>query len=270
MNRRKALLAGVLAVGALTLVVSAFGSAAGLLDIYNFGDLHEGISQGHPGRPGSGESLQAGAVYEASAFPIALRVRPPDGRWGGVQFESGRFRFLQLGHARTGNVPFHGAGDITLEAGTGSTGSVARAVARLRATPHISLGATTPTRVAGFAGEAFDATIVGSDRRTGRRYCNIHTCPHGVSLVPFTVNHHCFYCGDRTVSLKIETQDVKYAAEGELFHIIVIDVRGKTVVIYLEPTYSVNKGRFRYTKTFPTFVPYARQMLATLRFPANT
>jgi hypothetical protein len=64
-----------------------------------------------------------------------------------------------------------------------------------------------------------------------------------------------------------ETKDVKFAGKGQLFRIIVIDVRGKTVVIYVESGYA-DQPRFPPAKTFPTFSPYAQQMLASLRFPA--
>jgi len=106
-------------------------------------------------------------VYQASAFPLALRVRPPDALWGGAQYESGRFSFVQLHHLRTGNVPLHGVGDI--------------------------------------------------------------------------------------------------AGKGQLFRITVLEVRGKTVVIYVESTFA-EQPRLPPNKVFPTFLPYAQQMLSSITF----
>jgi hypothetical protein len=85
----------------------------------------------------------------------------------------------------------------------------------------------------------------------------------GISLAPFTTNHHCGFCEE---TMHGETLDVKYAGDGSLFRIIALGVRGKTVVIYIESDYA-NQPRFPPTKTFPTFLRYAQKMLATLTFP---
>jgi hypothetical protein len=245
---------------ALVVLAAALAStraiAAGPVDIFNGGDLHEGIGQADT------KGLRPGVTYQASTFPVAVRVRPPDARWGGAQFQSGRFRFIQLNHLRTGSVPVHGVGYITLEAGTGQTGSVAQTLARLRATPHINEGASTPTKVAGFSGKAFDATIVGSDSPPA---CKYQQCPKGVSLVPFTTNLHCIFCNK---TMHGEARDVKVALKDQLFRIIVISVRGKTVVIYVESTYHA-QPKYLPKETFPTFLPYAQQMLVALRFPVR-
>jgi hypothetical protein len=244
----------MLAIVSAALTTSALAIAAVPVDLFNGGDTHESVGQVDT------KDLQRGVTYRASAFPLALRLRPPDGRWGGVQVESGRFRFVQLGHQRTGTVPRHGVGVITIESAKGATPSVDRTVEQLHGTPKLEAGPITTARVAGFAGKTFDATITGIDPG--------HYDPaaqKGISLVPFTTNHHCGYC---TGTMHGETQDAKYAAKDQLFRIIVIDVRGKTVVIYLESTYH-DQPKFLPQQTFPTFLPYARQMLASLRFPAG-
>jgi hypothetical protein len=173
-----------------------------------------------------------------------------------VQYHSGKFRFVQLNHHRTGKVPLHGVGYITLESAQTHTPPVAATIARLHATPHLSVSAIKTVRVAGIAAEMFDATVVGTDGpQTG----------NGVSLVPFTTNRHCGFCNDAAKHPSKETQDVKYAGKGQLFRIIVLDARGKTVVIYLESSYA-DQPRFPPAKTFPTFLPYAQKMLASLHF----
>jgi hypothetical protein len=239
-------------LGALT----ATAATASAPDIQNGGDPHEGIGQG------DGNVLNAGVTYRVSHFPLALAVRAPDSHWYGAQYESGRFRFVQLNHVKTGNIAFHGAGYITLESATGATPSVASAVKRLHDTP-MTAGPVKAVRIAGFSGQQFDATITANDLRG-------MTCPGGkkcsaqATLAPFLANRHCGFCGDAKFQPR-ETHDVKAALTGELFRFVVIDVRGKTVVIYLEPAYNPNKSKFTYAKTFPTFLPYAQKMLAALR-----
>jgi hypothetical protein len=260
MNRR---ITACLSVVLVFAAASAAATGAGPADLHNGGDVHESIGQPPVGQFPDGV-LQRGVVYGASAFPLAVRVRPNDGHWQGGQFESGRFRFVQLGHLRTGDIPLHGVGFITIEAAAGATPTATATIERLHATPHIDAGPIKAARVAGFAGRTFDATIVGIDHPP---FCRTHSCPGhgGVSLAPFTTNLHCGFC---THTMKGETQDVKYGAKGQLFRITALDVRGKTVVIYVESTFA-EQPRFLPAKTFPTFLPYAKQLLATLRFPAT-
>jgi hypothetical protein len=246
MKRSKALLTVI-----LVLAGAAAANAAGPVDIYNGGDLHESIGQA------DGKNLQRGVTYTASTFPIAIRVRTPDALWGGAQFQSGRFRFLQLTHLRAGSRPLHGVGYITLESAKGSTPSAATAIKQLHATPLIKAGPIRPIHVAGFTGRQFDATVVGIDRT---RYSP--SGAGGISLTPFMTNRHCGFC---TKTMQGETQDAKFAGEGQLFRIIALDVRGKTVVIYLESTYAI-QPKYPPTQTYPTFLPYAQQMLSKTRF----
>jgi hypothetical protein len=77
-------------------------------------------------------------------------------------------------------------------------------------------------------------------------------------------NRHCGFC---TKTMHGETQDAKFAGKGQLFRIMALDVRGKTVVIYLESIFA-DQPKFPPATLFPTFLPYAQQMLASLRFPA--
>jgi hypothetical protein len=115
------------------------------------------------------------------------------------------------------------------------------------------------------SGQAFDATITGSDHPPA---CTGKPCPSGVSIDPFTVSHHCLFCGDAQKWPNRETGDVKFAGTGQLFHIVVVRVRSKTVVIYVESNYA-DQRRHPPAEIFPTFLPYANRMLATLRFPGS-
>lgn len=248
-----------LAIAALAAATASVAAASGPLNLYDGHDTHEGIGQG------DGRQLTRGVFYGASKFPLTLRLRPPDAHWAGVQYESGRFRFVQIYHLRTGNIPLHGVGYITLSSATGATPSVAKTVKNLRATPHIRFGPLKPVKLAEISGQAFDATITGSDHPPA---CRGKPCPSGVSIDPFTANHHCIFCGDAQTQPNKETKDVKFGGRGQLFHITVIRVRGKTVVIYVESIYA-DQRRHPPAQIFPTFLPYANKMLATLRFPAT-
>jgi hypothetical protein len=242
----------------LFVLVAGAASAASTPDLYNGGDPHEGIGQGDT------KDLARGVTYAASAFPLRVRVRPPDGLWGGVQYESGPYRFIQLNHLHASGAPvLHGVGYVTLEAAKNATPSAAAAIKRLRSTPHIQAGPIKPTHIAGFAGQEFDATIVGSDLSG--------TCPGGgkcpavVSFAPFLTNHHCGFCGDAKFQPR-EAHDVKAAGKGERFRIIAFEARGKTVIVYIESIYA-DQPKFPPAKLFPTFLPYAQKMLANVTFP---
>jgi hypothetical protein len=240
-----------LAVAFAALTVSVVATASAPADLLNGGDLHESVWQADT------KDLAPGVTYTASTFPLALRLRSPDARWEGVQLQSGTYRFVQFNHLR-GKVPVRGTGYVTLEARAGRTGSVAATVQKLHATPLIKAGPVTSVRVAGFRGKSFDATITGED--PGHYDPN---APHGISLAPFTTNRHCGWCSS---TMQGETQDVKFAQKDELFRIMVIGVRGKTVVIYLE---SAGRGpNSPSARVFPTFLPYAKKLLASMRFPA--
>jgi hypothetical protein len=231
------------AVGASALALSALAPASAVLNIRSGGDLHESVGQANV------RDLQRGRIYRASAFPVLMRVRVPDAVWGGIQLRSGRFRFVQFTHRRRGSFPTAGAGSITLESAKGRTPSVATTVKRLHSTRLIKTGPVTLVRIAGFSGKSFDATIEGADPNN-----------MGISLAPFTKNLHCGFCDQLG-----EAEDYKFAGKGQLFRIIVLGVRGKTVVIYLESVFAVSR-RHPTTQSFPTFLPFAQQMLATLRF----
>lgn len=248
-----------LLVISLTLLATSAAIAGSTPDLHDAGDQHEGIGQGDT------KPLQRGASYTASAFPVSVRVRPPDRLWGGVQFETGAYRFIQLNHLHaSGTAPLHGVGYITLEAAKVATPSAATAIKRLRATPHIQAGPIKPTRLAGLAGQEFDATIVGSDL-SGTCTGGVK-CPAVVSFAPFLPNQHCGFCGDARFEPHRETLDVKAAGKGQLFRIIALNVRGKTVIVYIESIYAA-QPEFPPAKLFPTFLPYAQQMLAAISFP---
>lgn len=238
-----------LAIVGTALVALAGASASGPVDIYDAGDHHESIGQADEKTP-----LSRGVTYQASAFPIDIRVRPAEPLWGAVQLRGDRFRFVQFHHLRSGKLPLHGWGYLTLSAAVGRTSSVAATVRKLHGTPGLDASPLRPIRVAGFSGKSFDAEVVGTE-----------SGDNGVALTPFTRPLRCGWC---TKTMHGETLDNKFAGKGQLFRIMVIGVRGKTVVIYLESSYDVSSnGNHTPTETFPTFLPYAQKLLSTLAFP---
>jgi hypothetical protein len=65
-----------------------------------------------------------------------------------------------------------------------------------------------------------------------------------------------------------ETQDVKFAGEGQVFRVFVLNARGKVVVVYVESLFAGTtaqaRKKFPTSKLFPTFLPYAQKMLASI------
>ena len=239
---------GALYAGLAAMVSVGIASAASSINLGNGGDLHEGVGQAD-----LKTMLALGSVYTANKFPVALKIHTPTTQWGGVQLESGKYRFVQLSHLRPpGTPPLTGVGYITLESATMATPSVSKTLANLRATPMLKKGPTKATRIAGLRARMFNATVTGDDGPgTG-----------GLSIVPFTVNHHCGFCEQ---TLHRETKDLKVAGRGQLFRIIVLRTHGKTVVIYVESIYADQK-KHPPAKQFPTFLPYAQKMLAHISF----
>ena len=161
-------------------------------------------------------------------------------------------------------MPLHGVGYITLESAKGLTPSAATVINRLHATPHIKAGPVKPIRVAGFPGYQFDATVVGGDLDTSKTCPGGRKCPAAVSFAPFLTNPHCGWCGEMKFYPQ-KTLDVKTVLKAQLLRITALDVRGKTVVIYLESTYAL-QPKYPPTQTYPTFLPYAQRMLAEVSF----
>ena len=243
----------------VALVVSTAADAAGPVDLFNGGDLHEGVGQGDT------KDLNSGVTYTARTFPLAVRFRPTDALWGGAQFQSGKYRFVQLLHLKSGSVPFHGRGVLTLETSTGRTPSVAATIEHLRENPALHATAVKAARVGAYVGKQFDASVVGDDLSNLSSCPGNQKCPAAVSLAPFLANHHCGFCGDAQFQPR-EAQDVKVARTGQELRVLVIRARGKTVVVYLESATDNTVKGYPGSATFPSFIPFADKLLSTLQF----
>jgi hypothetical protein len=190
--------------------------------------------------------LRAGVTYQASQFPLALRLTPPDPGWLGTQWQSGtdyfrgggppHYGWLHLGQGTPTGIP---RGLVTIMTADARTPSVAATVNVLRTRGHgATYEATSPVKLGGFSGIQFDGQIVGAK--------NIdHT---GHYFVPFSPpSHAAKYYPD------------EYPVYGDVFHVIVLNVRGKTVVIYIENVALP-------ADQFPAFLTKANRILGSLRF----
>ena len=229
-------------VGAVVALASAAGAAAGgPTDLYNAGEPKEVAQRTESVYWLDGRDLRGGTTYQATSFPLKITFRATDALWNGVQARSGRFRFIQLTHKYAfnaqGKVAVWGHGLMTLEAGVGKTGSVRATVSRLHSTARIEAGPLTGVRIGGFRGMSFDAEVVGTEAGE-----------EGIPFIPFTRDAR-------------PGGDHKFVRKGERLRIIVIGVRGKTVVVYLE---SVDE---RPERSFPVFTRIANRLLSTMTFP---
>ena len=185
-------------------------------------------------------SLAAKTMYEARAFPIPIRVTPPDGTWAGSQWTTSAhgkatFGWVAVGHGGT-SATSPPRGVITVVTSFGATPSVSATIARIRSEGS---GATfedpSPVTVAGYAGTRFDGNVWGI---------------YGHTVVPFTAK-----TGGASPS------DSWHVDKGEAFRFIVLNAKGKTVVVFLE-SFGLAPD------LFPGFVTSSARLLATLRFTA--
>lgn len=188
--------------------------------------------------------LKAHTTYEGRLFPIALRITPPIAGWSGAQWKSGtvyfhgggppNFGWVHLGRGTTG-VP---QGLITVMTAYARTPSVAATVNVLRIRGRgATYDPTIPIDLAGFSGVQFDGKITGS-----KNFDHI-----GHYFIPFS---------PKSSSAKYYPDE--YGVYGDVFRVIVLDVRGKTVIVYIEHPVA---------SRFPAFLAQADKILKSLRFP---
>lgn len=181
-------------------------------------------------------ALTTGVTYQASLFPLALRVTAPDASWFGGQGKTitqtrGSFGWVEFLQSPPGKP----LGAISMITSYGRTQSVAATVAQLRTGGSgATYQATSHVQLAGFSGREFDGQVVGTSH----------------VFVPFTPLTH---------TAKYHPDAYRFY-QGELFRIIVLGVRGKTVVLLLE-------NAALPADQFPAFLTSADQLLRTLQFP---
>jgi len=197
---------------------------------------------GYPSR------LSSGVTYEAtSQFPIALHLTPPDGSWSGAQWKTAR-----LTDGR-GGAPFYGwaavqqgapklppKGIVVIMTAYAATPSVSATVSGLRTRGHgATYQPTSAVRVGGFSGIQFDGQVETK-----------HV------FVPFSPPSN----GGGAYPGKADAYEVAHNQAGGSFRVIVLNVRGKTVVVYVD-------SAALPMDQFPAFLTKAEQMLKTLKFP---
>jgi hypothetical protein len=212
-------------------------------------ELYDSGRHGSDGRP-----LGRGSTYAASRFPIAITVRPDGGLWEGSQFvrddgpyedvvlAGGKVGYVELTHRNArgsqGRIAVWTRGLVLIETSFAPTRSVRGTMARLRARlGDVAAGEVTPTRVAGYGGLRYDGRVTGSYHR----------------FVPFSDSD----------GSKPSTDSMRLFRY-QRFRVIVLDVRGRTVVVYVQSAEDVTKSA-----SFPAFLPFAERILASLRFPPH-
>jgi hypothetical protein len=184
-------------------------------------------------------------TYEAKrSFPIVLRLTPPEGSWSGAQWKTSAVGmhskkppfFGLVGAVQTpatpGAVPL---GAITIVTPYTRTRSATATANYLRTRGHgATYEPTSHITLAGFSGIQIDGAITG----------NKHV------FIPFTTqSSHARYYGDAFTLEK-----------GAVFRIIVLQVRTKTVVVFIDPVALP-------PDQFPAFLAKADNILKSLKFP---
>jgi hypothetical protein len=191
-------------------------------------------------RAGHMTALRARTVYTASSFPLKLRLSAPDGSWAGSQwttssFGKTTFAWVAFGHGgTTSTTPPRGLATILTPIGKSPT--VAATVARIhQGGSGITFRKTSPTRVAGYSGMAFEGNVWGV---------------FGHSFVPFSPETH-----------GASPSDSWHIDKGEAFRFVVLNVKGRTLVVF-EESFGLP------AEQFSTFVRGAAQVLASMSFAA--
>jgi hypothetical protein len=193
---------------------------------------------GHPG------VLRSGVTYQANqTFPMGLRFTMTEPGWSGAQWRTGH----GPGPAGRKKPPFYGwvsigagprsrppIGAITIMTAYARTRTVATLVNSLRTRGHgATFGEPSSVTVAGYTGSQFDATITGHDH----------------AFIPFS----------RTSVAAMYYGDAVYFGKGEHLRVIVLDVRGKKVIVFLE------NARLPVAQ-FDAFLTRANRLLQTFKF----
>lgn len=206
--------------------------------------------------------LRPGVAYRAHLFPVPVRVTVPDRSWSGAQWKANTFhpdqierRHLTCGSnplvcappyygwvalGQTGSPGNHAPRDLILiMTGYTRTPSVAATVTSLRTRGHgATYGPAAPVKLGGFPGVQFDGIV---------------TAPLHV-FVPFS---------PRTHKATGFADAVYMDGPGHGFRFVVLDVRGRTVIVMVASTVMT-------ADAFTAFLPTSDAVLRSLRFPATT
>ncbi|HEY1366270.1 MAG TPA: hypothetical protein VGF23_04120 [Gaiellaceae bacterium] len=182
----------------------------------------------------SAAPLRAHVTYRASTFPLQLRVTPADGTWGGAQWRSTSHGKPAFGGALLARPPLDAPrGDVVIETAYGPTPSVTATIARLRTGGSgTTYEEPRPVRIAGYSGMQFDGEVWGK---------------WGHPVIPFSPVTH-----------GASPPDAMFLKKGEVFRLVALDVKGKTVVLLFE-NWKLPADQF------PAFLDSAGRLLGSLR-----
>ena len=203
--------------------------------------------------------LRTHVAYQASLFPLPLRIVAPDKSWSGTQWKANVFspEDIETHHltchtnpgvcrppyygwaaiGQTGTPGNHPPQDLILiMTGYSRTPSVAATVTSLRTRGHgATYEPTVPVKLAGFSGLQFDGQVVAWKH----------------IFIPFSPPTH---------KATGHADEIQMDGPGHAFRFIVLNVRGRTVIVMVSSiVMSVDQ--------FTAFLPQADALLASLRFP---
>lgn len=204
--------------------------------------------------------VRPGVDYQASRFPIQLRVSPPDASWGAAQWkanlfgtdaEKARQHLTCSTNPKVCAPPYYGwvaigprgtysgppPGLIVVLGGYGHVPSVATTIANLRRGKNLELQPAHPVRLAGFAGLQFEGQTAGAKHL----------------FIPFTPPSHGAAGGGAPDLIQMD-------GTGHPFRFDVLNVRGKTIVVLVG-------SLVLSPDAFPPFRAKADRLLQSLRFP---
>jgi hypothetical protein len=241
-----------LGLAVLLCLVVAAGSAAG--------SSEPDLSKSYLFSPaGMLTPLRAHLAYQASLFPVAVRIAAPDKSWSGTQWKANLFSPEDIAthhltcHTNPGvcRPPYYGwvaigqtgtPGNhppldlILIMTGYTRTPSVTSTVASLRTRGHgATYEPTVPVKLAGFSGFQFDGQVVAAKH----------------IFIPFSPLTH---------KATGHADEIEMDGAGHSFRFIVLDVRGRTVIVMVSSIVMP-------VDQFTSFLPRADALLASLRFP---
>ena len=240
----KRVVAFIVGSSAFSLILLPWAAAKSPADLLNGGDPHESL--GRSRRKGA----DRGVTYAPTTFALPIRIRPRDERWMACSYKrpvqvctarpsqdrERAFSRTRIDHAR-GEHPCHSFRRQDDQA-SACDSTHAGECDRVRAGPPGSMAWRSTRR----------------SRVPIRQHRDLIDPVHDPAPL-------------RLLRGQAESRGVgqPISGKGQLLRIMAIDVHGKIVMVFLESDFP--QPGYPAEKTFPTFVPYAEQLLATLQFP---
>jgi hypothetical protein len=158
-------------------------------------------------------ALSPGVAYRASLFAPAVGITAPERGWSGNQYVSHGYDWLQLGWESPDGTSDGGIRVVSAPASTQSAARTLHLLETERADSllvGIDIEHTVAVTIGGFSGRLFEGTATGQ---------------YGHTFVPFSGHSRGAgaYAGDH----------VKYQ-HGKAFRVIVLNVRGRPVVFFID------------------------------------